>query len=386
MQIYQVGGAVRDALLGLPIHDRDYVVVGATTEEMIDLGFIPVGKDFPVFLHPETKEEYALARTERKTAPGYKGFVIHAAPDVTLEEDLIRRDLTINAIAKDKDGHIIDPYDGQKDIAARLFRHVSDAFKEDPVRLLRIARFAARFTDFQVAEETMQLMTDMVAQGETQALVPERVWQELSRGLMEKKPSRMFDVLQACGLLKQLLPEISACYASQDHTMYALLLDKAQQCLPKLTMHYAVLCHVLRQDAYPDGADTQVIDRVSSTLRVPKECHELAVMVAREYQNICHAADLSAEAIVAFVTRCDGLRKPDRYQDMLDVTDFVMQERSQYTQQQTAPAVFLGQALTALQSIDAGKIAQAQAANPKLIPEKIHEARVNAMKIFLNKH
>lgn len=382
MQIYQVGGAVRDALLGLPVHDHDYVVVGATAEEMVQQGYIPVGKDFPVFLHPDTKEEYALARTERKTAPGYKGFVIHADPDVTLDEDLMRRDLTINAMAKDEAGHIIDPYGGQKDITLRLFRHVSEAFNEDPVRILRVARFAARFTDFTVAEETQLRMEDMVIQGETHALVPERVWQEIARGLMEKKPSRMLDVLSECGLLAQLLPEIQAYISTGDQSVYYLLLDNAQQALPDLAMRYAVLCHVLRRDAYPAVADITMIDAVSQRLRVPKECHELAVMVAREYQAILHATSLSAEDLVQLVTRCDGLRKPERYQHMLDVVAFLMRERLQNVQG-IAPSVFLGQALSVIQSIDAGKIAKEQTDNPKQIPEKIHQARVAAMAAHL---
>jgi len=210
MKTYVVGGAVRDAMLGLPVQDRDHVVVGATPEQMAALGFRAVGKDFPVFLHPDTQEEYALARTERKTAPGYKGFVFHAAADVTLEQDLVRRDLTINAMAQAEDGSIVDPFGGQKDLQARLFRHVSDAFIEDPVRILRVARFAARFTDFSVAPETNALMRRMVEDGEVDALVPERVWQELSRGLMEAKPSRMFGVLRDCGALARILPELDA--------------------------------------------------------------------------------------------------------------------------------------------------------------------------------
>jgi tRNA nucleotidyltransferase (CCA-adding enzyme) len=210
MKTYVVGGAVRDELLGLAVKDRDWVVVGATPEQMLAQGFQQVGRDFPVFLHPQSHEEYALARTERKTAPGYTGFVVHASPGVTLEDDLLRRDLTINAIAKDEAGQLIDPHGGRADIAARVMRHVSPAFAEDPVRILRVARFAARFADFSVAPETLALMRDMVAAGEVDALVPERVWQELARGLMEEKPSRMFEVLRACGALRRLLPELDA--------------------------------------------------------------------------------------------------------------------------------------------------------------------------------
>jgi len=211
MQIYSVGGAVRDELLGLPVQDRDYVVVGATPEEMVRLGFKPVGKDFPVFLHPVTHEEHALARTERKTAKGYKGFQVYAAPEVTLEQDLARRDLTINAIAKDAQGNLIDPFGGVADIKAGILRHVSPAFAEDPVRILRVARFNARF-DFHIAAETLQLMRDMVQSGEVDALVPERVWQELAKGLLESTPSRMFMALRECGALAKILPELDALF------------------------------------------------------------------------------------------------------------------------------------------------------------------------------
>ena len=206
MRTYRVGGAVRDALLGLPVHDEDWVVVGATPDQMIEAGFLPVGKDFPVFLHPETREEHALARTERKTGRGYHGFAFHAAPDVTLEQDLGRRDLTINAIAQAEDGALIDPYGGQRDLRARVLRHVTEAFREDPVRILRVARFAARFAEFSLAPETLDLMRAMVEEGEADHLVPERVWQELARGLMESRPSRMFDVLRSCGALARVLP------------------------------------------------------------------------------------------------------------------------------------------------------------------------------------
>src|SRR5436305_4678557 len=208
MKAYIVGGAVRDALLGVPVNDRDWVVVGATPDEMLAAGYKPVGQDFPVFLHPHTREESALARTERKTAPGYHGFLFHADPSVTLEEDLARRDLTINAMAQEADGRIVDPFGGQADLRDKVLRHVSPAFAEDPVRILRLARFAARYADFRVAPETEALMRRMVDEGEVDALVPERVWQELSRGLMEARPSRMFEVLRGCGALARLLPEV----------------------------------------------------------------------------------------------------------------------------------------------------------------------------------
>ena len=224
MKIYTVGGAVRDTIMGLPVHDRDYVVVGSTVEEMLSLGFTPVGKEFPVFLHPETKQEYALARTEKKVAPGYRGFVFHASPDVTLEEDLLRRDLTINAMAMSEEGEIIDPFGGRRDIENRVFRHVSEAFAEDPVRILRLARFAARFRDFSVAPETMELMKKMVTDGEVDALVPERVWKELSQGLMESMPSRMIQIMHDCGALERIFPEIEALWEVPQPEKYLSLI------------------------------------------------------------------------------------------------------------------------------------------------------------------
>ena len=251
MQVYVVGGAVRDALLGRPSDDHDHVVVGSTPEAMLAQGFKPVGKDFPVFLHPETHEEYALARTERKTAPGYHGFTFHTAPEVTLEEDLARRDLTINAMARDTAGRVIDPFNGQGDLAARVLRHVGPAFAEDPVRILRLARFAARFTDFSVASETVALMQDMVAGGEVDHLVAERVWQELAKGLMEDKPSRMFEVLRECGALARLLPEVDALFGVPQradyhpeidagiHTM--MVIDQAARRGFPLAVRYAAL-------------------------------------------------------------------------------------------------------------------------------------------------
>jgi len=260
-QVFIVGGAVRDALLGRPHGDRDWVVVGATPQQMIDAGFLPVGRDFPVFLHPATHEEYALARTERKTAPGYRGFAVHAAPEVTLEEDLLRRDLTINAMAQTADGALIDPYGGQRDLQARVLRHVSDAFAEDPVRILRLARFAARFGDFSVAPETMDLMRSMVAEGEVDALVPERVWQELARGLMEDQPQRLFAVLRDCGALARLLPELDRLWGVPQRADYhpevdtgvhvMLVLQAAVALRAPLSVRWACLMHDLGKGNTP---------------------------------------------------------------------------------------------------------------------------------------
>ena len=289
MKTYVVGGAVRDELLGLPVSDRDHVVVGATPEEMVRRGFRPVGKDFPVFLHPDTQEEYALARTERKTAPGYHGFVFHTSPDVTLEDDLARRDLTINAMARGDDGTLVDPYGGLKDLQERVFRHVSPAFAEDPVRILRVARFAARFPEFRVAAETNALMRSMVEAGEVDALVPERVWQEISRGLMENKPSRMFEVLRDAGALARIMPELDALWGVPQPPLHhpevdtgvhvQLVIDYAAQQGHPLPVRFAALVHDLGKGATPpeewpkhhghEGLGVKLIANLSKRLRVP---------------------------------------------------------------------------------------------------------------------
>ncbi|MGZ5272455.1 MAG: multifunctional CCA addition/repair protein, partial [Ramlibacter sp.] len=263
MQTYMVGGAVRDALLGLPVNDRDWVVVGATPQEMALAGYLPVGRDFPVFLHPETREEYALARTERKTGRGYHGFAFHAEPGVTLEDDLARRDLTINAMAQDADGRLIDPFHGQRDLQARVLRHVTDAFREDPVRILRLARFAARFAQFTVAPETTELMRDMVDAGEVDALVAERVWQELARGLMERTPSRMFEVLRGCGALARLLPEVDRLWGVPQRADYhpevdtgvhlMMVLDMSARLDASLPVRFACLTHDLGKGTTPES-------------------------------------------------------------------------------------------------------------------------------------
>ena len=272
MQIYMVGGAVRDRLLGLPVQDHDWVVVGATPEQMVAQGYLPVGKDFPVFLHPDSREEYALARNERKSGRGYRGFTVFTSPDVTLEEDLARRDLTINSIAAcadwtgagglfDSKNGLIDPYGGQRDLQARVLRHVTAAFAEDPVRILRVARFAARFHDFSIAPETMALMRRMVQTGETDHLVPERVWQELARGLMEEKPSRMFEVLRACGALQVLLPEVACLWGVPQPPLHhpevdtgvhlMMVLDMAARLATTLTVRFACLVHDLGKGTTP---------------------------------------------------------------------------------------------------------------------------------------
>jgi tRNA nucleotidyltransferase (CCA-adding enzyme) len=308
MKIYCVGGAVRDELLGLPVKDRDYVVVGATPEEMLRQGYRPVGKDFPVFLHPQTHEEYALARTERKTARGYHGFEFRAAPDVTLEQDLSRRDLTINAIAKDAEGRILDPHRGVPDLKAGVLRHVSPAFAEDPVRILRVARFAARF-GFRIAAETLELMRKMADGGEADALVPERVWQEVTRGLMEAKPSRMFGVLRECGALARVLPEVDALWDDPDLAQSAMhAVDDAARAGATLPARFAALTRAL----VPLAAES-----LASRLKLPADCRDLALLAARHANTVLDGAELDAESMLDLFNTVDAWRRPERFAELV---------------------------------------------------------------------
>lgn len=400
MKIYSVGGAVRDALLGLPVQDRDYVVVGATPEDMLAAGFTPVGKDFPVFLHPRTHDEYALARTERKTAPGYKGFVFHTEADVTLEDDLIRRDLTINAIAQADDGTIVDPFGGQRDLQAKVFRHVSGAFAEDPVRILRVARFAARFDGFAVAPETNALMRQMVAAGEVDALVPERVWQELARGLMEAVPSRMFEVLRACGALARILPELDALWGVPQpanhhpeidagvHVM--MVIDYAAERKYDLPIRVAALMHDLGKGSTPaeewprhhghEGRSVNLVEQVCQRLKIPNDCRDLAVMVTREHGNVSRALELRADTIVALFERCDAFRKPQRFIDMLRASECDFRGRSGFAGLPFPQAPRLHAALKAAQAVNAGEVAQRHLGDPQKIAAAIHQARVDAVR------
>jgi tRNA nucleotidyltransferase (CCA-adding enzyme) len=385
MKTYVVGGAVRDRLLGLPVQDRDHVVVGATPQDMLKAGFRPVGKDFPVFLHPDTAEEYALARTERKTAPGYKGFVFHTAPDVTLEEDLVRRDLTINAIAEDEDGRLIDPHGGQRDLQARVFRHVSDAFAEDPVRILRLARFAARFTEFTVAPETDALMQAMVAAGEVDALVPERVWQELARGLMERQPSRMFEVLRSCGALARLLPELDRFWnapSATDTGQHVLMaIDIAARLSQPLQVRYAVLLQHLGPGNGETGA-ARLAEAVSRRLKAPNECRDLALVAAREHDNVTRALELQPAELVGLMERCDAFRKPERFLELLQTVrcdGFARSGEDRFDPQ----AQMLNAALHAARTLDAGAIAaetrERWPDQPTRIPQAVREARIAAV-------
>jgi len=337
MKIYKVGGAVRDALLGRPVSDVDWVVVGADPATMLAAGYVAVGKDFPVFLHPETHAEYALARTERKTAPGYHGFAFHAAPEVTLEQDLARRDLTINAMAQGPDGAIVDPFGGQRDLAARVLRHVSPAFAEDPVRILRLARFAARFHDFTIAPETLALMRAMVAAGEVDALVPERVWQEVSRGLMEARPERMIEALRDCGALAVLAPELERLFGVPQPPEHhpevdtgahlLLVLGQCARAGAPLAVRYACLCHDLgkgetRAEELPrhiahEARSVKLAAALSARWRVPTDCRELAELLAREHTHVHQSLGFSAEARLRLLERCDAWRRPERFAQML---------------------------------------------------------------------
>lgn len=409
MKIYAVGGAIRDGLLGLPIKDRDYVVVGATPEQMVADGYRPVGKDFPVFLHPRTQEEYALARTERKTALGYHGFQFYFAPDVTLEEDLARRDLTVNAMARECApdgsliGEIVDPYLGQRDLEQRVFRHVGEAFVEDPVRILRLARFAARFAEFTVADETRALMRQMVAAGEVDALVSERVWQEISRGLMEDAPSRMFDVLRDCGALARILPEVDRLWGVPQRADYhpevdtgvhvMMVLDHAARQGYSLAVRFAALTHDLGKGTTPadilprhighEGRSVDLLKPLCDRLKVPNDCRDLAVLVAREHGNVHRARELNAAALVRLIERCDGLRKPDRFEEAMQACESDARGRLGFEDSAYPQADLLRQALSAARSVDAGAVASQYANRPAQIKDAVHQARVAAVETFL---
>ncbi len=374
MKIYAVGGAVRDELLGLPVKDRDYVVVGATPENMTRLGYKPVGKDFPVFLHPKTHEEYALARTERKTARGYKGFQIYAAPEVTLEQDLSRRDLTINAIARDAQGRIIDPYGGADDLKRGVLRHVSPAFAEDPVRILRVARFAARF-GFKVAPATLRLMRAMVKSGEADALVPERVWQELAIGLMEAAPSKMFALLGTCGALARVLPELAAAWASRaQYARSRRALDYAAAQGYVLEVRYAVLARALAGLDAPE----RELRHLSARLRAPADARDLAMLALRHFEQIRLGAKLEPEAVVALLQACDAWRRPARFEQLVQAVGSCGTSRIR----PFAAAPRLLAALGAARAVDAGAIA-ARESEPRRIAARLRAARVVAVKSAL---
>ena len=402
MKVFLVGGAVRDRLLGRPSGDRDWVVVGATPEAMGAAGYLPVGRDFPVFLHPRTHEEYALARTERKTGPGYHGFVFRTGPEVTLEDDLSRRDLTINAMAQAEDGTLVDPWGGQADLAARVLRHVGSAFAEDPVRILRLARFAARFTDFSVAPETLALCRAMVEAGEVDALVPERVWQELSRGLMEARPSRMIEVLRDCGALARLLPEVDALFGVPQRADYhpeidtgvhlMMVLDMAERLGTALPVRFACLAHDLGKATTPadilprhlghEGRSVKLLGPLAARLRVPVECRELAELVAREHGNLHASASFGAEALVRLFDRCDAWRRPERFEQALQACECDARGRLGFEERPYPQADRLRGALAAARAVDSGAVsaeALARGLKGPAIGQALQQARIAAV-------
>ena len=404
MRHFLVGGAVRDGILGLPVHDRDWVTVGATPAQMAEHGFRPVGKDFPVFLHPETQEEYALARTERKTGPGYHGFAFYAAPDVTLEDDLARRDLTINAMARDKDGTVIDPYGGHSDLANKLLRHVrAESFVEDPVRVLRLARFAARYTDFTVAPETLALCGEMVAAGELDHLVAERVWQEVAKGLMEKQPSRMFEVLRACGALAVILPELANLVdvpanpvhhpevCTYIHTM--MVVDLAAEQGESLEVRYASLTHDLGKGVTPpelwpahhdhERAGIPLVEALSERLKVPSTCRELAVLMSRDHTLIHRSETLKPTSLVHLFKRVDAFRRPNRFEEFLRACECDARGRLGFKDRSYPQAERMRVALAAACSVNAGAVAKS-CKKQEHIPERLHGERTRKVKAALS--
>jgi tRNA nucleotidyltransferase (CCA-adding enzyme) len=403
MQIYLVGGAVRDELLGLAVKDKDYVVVGSTPEEMVTAGYKPVGKDFPVFLHPLTHDEYALARTERKTAKGYKGFAVHASIDVTLEEDLARRDLTINAIAKSDVGQLIDPFHGLADIQSKTLRHVSAAFAEDPVRILRAARLSARFYDFTVAPETNRLMQEMVTAGEVDALVAERVWQELAKGLMERKPSRMFNVMRECGALKKILPELDKLWGvpqpAQHHpevdtgVHVMLVIDYAASQDFNLPVRFAALMHDLGKGATPSNVlpqhigheerSVRLLKDICKRLRVPNDCKELGQIVAKFHGKLHQTPQMRPSSLLEFLVELDAIRQPARFKDFLKACEADSRGRTGFEYCETPAANLMLKAYEAASSVDAGAVASEYIDSEK-IKVAVFEARLRAVKQVLS--
>jgi tRNA nucleotidyltransferase (CCA-adding enzyme) len=398
MNIYMVGGAVRDEILGFTVKDKDFVVVGSTPEAMLNAGYKPVGKDFPVFLHPKTHQEYALARTERKTAKGYKGFTVHALPDVTLEQDLSRRDFTINAIAKDSAGKLIDPFNGQEDIQAKVLRHVSDAFVEDPVRILRAARFSARFTEFTIAPETMTLMCQMVDNGEVDALVSERVWQELSKGLMEAQPSRMFEVLRACGALQKILPELDKLWGvpqpPQHHpeidtgVHVMMVIDYAAKQNFTLPVRFAALVHDLGKGTTPvdilprhvghEARGVHLLKDVCKRLRVPNDCKDLGVMVAKFHGKLHQALKMRPDTLLEFLMELDAIRQPERFNNFLKACEADSRGRTGLENCALPETALILTALQAALTVDAGAIAKQHTESEK-IKAAVFQARLQAI-------
>jgi tRNA nucleotidyltransferase (CCA-adding enzyme) len=404
MRVYLVGGAVRDRLLGRPVRERDFVVVGATTAELLGQGYLQVGKDFPVFLHPQTKDEYALARTERKTAPGYRGFAVQADPSVTLEEDLLRRDLAINALAQDEAGGLIDPYGGLADLEARILRHVSPAFAEDPVRILRVARFSARFADlgFVLAPETLDLMRAMVDAGEADALVPERVWAELAKALAEATPSRFFETLRACGSLARLFPEVDCLWGIPQppkwhpeidtgvHTM--MVVDMAARLSPDPEVRFAALTHDLGKGSTPaeilpshhghEGRSLSLIEALCGRLRAPRRFLDLARIVARYHGQVHKLAELRPGTLLDLLEGADAFRRPERFGQMVTACEADFRGRGGYADLPYPQGERLRRIFAAVAALDLGP-AVARATDPAQIPIRIREARVAAIRDLL---
>jgi len=406
MKIYLVGGAVRDQLLNYPVKEKDWVVVGATVNEMLDLGYQQVGKDFPVFLHPETKDEHALARTERNTAPGYKGFEVHASPEVTLEEDLIRRDLTINAIAQDEAGNIVDPYNGQKDLKLKLLRHVSGAFSEDPVRILRVARFAARYAHlgFTVADETLQLMQKMVEDGEADALVAERVWQEFNKALNERNPEVFIQTLRDCHALKIILPEIDNLFGVPQpvehhpeidtgiHTL--MVLQQASLLTQEPATRFAALCHDLGKaltpkDKWPshhghEAQGVKPIKELCNRLRIPNNFRELACITAEFHLHVHRAFEIKKSTLLKTIEKMDGIRKPDRYEQLLIACTADLRGRPGYEEHPYPQANYYREALQIIKSVDIQPLKE-MGLQGKEMANAIHTARLSALNNLLEK-
>ncbi|WP_298719596.1 multifunctional CCA addition/repair protein [uncultured Oceanisphaera sp.] len=407
MEVYLVGGAVRDELLGLKVRERDYMVVGATPEQLLKLGYNQVGKDFPVFLHPTSREEYALARTERKSGKGYTGFICEFGPDVTLEQDLLRRDLTINAIARDKQGTLHDPYGGQADIEARVLRHVSDAFGEDPLRVLRVARFAARFhaQGFTVADETQTLMQQMAAGGELGALTPERVWKETEKALASDNPQVFFEVLRRCGALKVLFPQVDALFGVPGpkewhpeidtglHTM--MVLKRAAELGAGIPCRFAALCHdfgkaLTPSDKWPSHHDhgelgIEPIATLCARFRVPTEHKELALLMSRWHiclHRLVKPAPEQAEAVLALFQHTDAWRKPERFAQLLLCAQADLQGRTGFEQRPYPQRERLWQWLCELRAITAAPFV-AQGLRGSAIGEAIAAARLQQLKRWL---
>jgi tRNA nucleotidyltransferase (CCA-adding enzyme) len=409
MKTYLVGGSVRDEILGLPVTDHDYVVVGSSPDEMVRLGYRPVGKDFPVFLHPHSQEQYALARTERKVSRGYKGFDVFASPEVTLQEDLARRDLTINSIAKDQAGNIIDPFDGVADLEAGLLRHISPAFTEDPVRVLRTARFAARF-GFRIAPETLALMSEMVHNGEVDALVPERVWQEFARGLMEHKPSRMFYALRECSALTRIMPEVNALFGVPQPAKYhpeidtgvhvMMVIDHAASRNYSLPVRFAALTHDLGKGTTPpeewprhighEARSVKLVRDLCNRIKAPNEARDLALLVARYHGDVHRAAELRSATIANMLQSVDAYRKPERFEEFLQACACDFHGRPGYAEKPYSQAGRLREACSAARSVDAGAIAAELTRTisdptrlPSAINAKVSEARIAEIKARL---